>query len=126
MILAILVYCFGDVLLKIGNIEIESSFPSILRSGFWFALLTNLPIVFAFAFALLSKFIMGYILSKNPLGISEGFFLALTAIFTFIFGVVIFNESMTFTDVVAICFIALGIFVVYFDMRNNKTDKEGL
>ncbi len=126
MILAILVYCSGDVLLKIGNIEIESSLPGVLKSGFWFAFITNLPIVLAFTFALLSKLIMGFILSKFPLGVSEGIFLALTSIITFIFGIIFFDENMTVLDGVAICFIALGIFMVYFDMQNSKSTKEDL
>jgi multidrug transporter EmrE-like cation transporter len=125
MILAILTYCLGDVLLKIGNIEIESTLPSILKGGFWVAFFTNLPIISAFVFALISKLIMGFILSRNPLGITEGIFLALTAIFSFILGVLIFNENITTTDGVAICFIAIGIFIAYSDVESENLSKKG-
>ena len=121
MTLAILIYSLGDVLLKIGNIEINSTLLSILQGGFWVAFLTNFPIILAFTFALLSKLILGYILSRNPLGLSEGIFLAFTAILTFILGVVIFSESITSIDVVAIIFIALGILIVNFDIEKEDS-----
>ncbi|MFX1517142.1 MAG: hypothetical protein ACFFC6_12640 [Promethearchaeota archaeon] len=123
MSLAILIYSLGDVLLKMGNIEISSTLPSILQGDFWIAFITNFPIILAFVFALLSKLVMGYILSRNPLGPTEGVFLALTAILSFILGIVIFSESITLLDGVAIIFIALGILIVYFDIEKEDSSQ---
>ena len=113
LIFAIFTYCIGDVLLKKGNIEIGSTLPSLFQITFWSAFISNLPIISAFVCALTSKLIMGYVLSRNPLGLSEGLFLALSVILTFILGIIIFNELVTWVDIVAICTISLGILLIY-------------
>lgn len=112
LILAITLYCLGDVLLKIGNIEIESTLASLFQMDFWFVFITNFPIIVAFSFAILSKFIMGYVLSKNPFGLSEGLFLAFSVILAFLLGIIIFNEDFTIINSMAIFIISIGIVMI--------------
>ena len=121
--LAILFYCIGDVLLKIGNIEIGSDITNIFQGLFWIAFLSNMPIITSFILAIISKLLMGKVLSKNPLGITEGIFLAFTALMTFFLGVFIFQEKISLIDLVAISLIALGILLVYnFDSNSIKSN----
>ena len=56
---------------------------------------------------------MGYVFAKNPFGLTQGLFLALSVIIAFIFGYIIFSEVIVFTDVIAIAAISVGIILVY-------------
>ncbi len=123
LILAILIYCIGDVLLKIGNAELGFQLSGIFEEEFWVALIASLPIVSSFILAMTSKLIMGLVLSKNPLGITEGIFLALTAVITFFLGILIFGENLMSIDLVAISLIAIGILLVYnFDIQKEEIE----
>jgi len=119
MVLAIIIYCIGDVLLKMGNIELNSSFSSILQGEFWLSFIQNLPINLAFVSAITSKLLMGVILAKNALGLSEGIFLALTTILTFFLGIIIFEENFTPLNLVAIVLIAGGIVLVNYEENSS-------
>ena len=123
IIIAIIIYSIGDVLLKIGNIEVGSDFVSIFNANFWISFILNLQIVFAFISALISKLIMGFVLSKNPLGVSEGTFLAISAILTFLFGAIIFNEDIFLLDVFAISLISIGILLIFYQ-NNLESENE--
>lgn len=122
--LAILIYCAADVLLKWGNIEINSTLNNLFQGEFWFIFLFNFSIIFAFVLALISKLIMGYILSKNPLGLSEGLFLGFSAMILFLLGIVFFNEAFTFQRAIAICTITVGIFLLYSRRSSTNSSKE--
>jgi multidrug transporter EmrE-like cation transporter len=113
MAIGIVTYCIGDVLLKVGNYELGSTFVSIFQGDFWVAFITNILIIFAFVFILASKLIMGYVYAKNPFGLTQGLFLAFSVIVAFILGYIIFSEMIAFTDVIAIAAISLGIILVY-------------
>ncbi|MFX0151607.1 MAG: hypothetical protein ACFFAJ_12545 [Candidatus Hodarchaeota archaeon] len=121
LFLAVLIFCIAEVLLKWGNIEINSTTSALFKGELWFRFLTNISIVIAFVLSLISKLIMGYILSKNPLGFSEGLFLGLSALTLFTLGIVFFYELLNIQKASAICIIAIGIFLLY--SRENPTHK---
>ncbi|MFW9997535.1 MAG: DMT family transporter [Candidatus Odinarchaeota archaeon] len=123
LMLAIVLYSIGDALLKQGNVEIASTFQSLFQSDFWMALTSNLPIIFAFSCALASKLVMGYVLAKNPLGLSEGIFIALSVVLTFIFGVVFFKEQVDVSDAVGIIAIVGGILFLFSSYENKEEAK---
>ena len=119
LFIAILIYCTADVLLKRGNIEIRSTLPGLFQGIIWLELILNHTIIFAFALSLISKLIMGYILSQNPLGFSQGLFLGISAFLLFLFGIIFFNEALTFSKAIAIGAITIGIFLLHSN-RNPK------
>ena len=113
LLIATIVYGIGDVLLKLGNMDIGSTFERILQGEFWFALVSSVPIIAAFGASFLAKLIMGVVLSKNPLGISEGFFLAFSVLTVFILGISFFGETVNFLNVIGLILIVIGILFVY-------------
>lgn len=126
LFLAILIYCAADVLLKRGNIEIRGTLSSLFQGEIWLEFILNLTIITAFVLSLISKLIMGYILSKNPLGFSQGLFLGISAFLLFLFGIIFFNETLTFWKAVAICAITIGIFLLHSsgNSTNSSMKKE--
>ncbi|MHA2095894.1 MAG: hypothetical protein ACW98F_14840 [Candidatus Hodarchaeales archaeon] len=119
LVLTVAIYSLGDAFLKIGNIEIESELPSLFTGSFWIALISNFSIIIALIFAFTSKLLMGVILSKHPLGLTEGTFLALSTIFAFIFGVTLFRETITVINLISIGMISFGIFLLYIPIRTD-------
>ncbi|MFW9964745.1 MAG: hypothetical protein ACFFCX_14350 [Candidatus Sifarchaeia archaeon] len=113
LISATIIYGVGDVLLKMGNMDIGSSFQRLLEGEFWLAFILSAPIIAAFGFALLAKLIMGVVLSKNPLGISEGFFLAFSVMIVFVLGIIFFAESVDVLNIIGLITIVVGIILVY-------------
>lgn len=113
LFLAILIYCAGDVLLKRGNIEIKGTLSGLFQGEIWLEFFLNLTIIAAFVLLLISKLIMGYILSKNPLGFSQGLFLGSSAFLLFLLSMIFFNETLTFWKAIAICTITIGIFLLH-------------
>lgn len=113
LLVATAIYGIGDVLLKMGNMDIGSSFERLLEGEFWLAFILSVPIIAAFGSALLAKLIMGVVLSKNPLGISEGFFLAFSVMIVFVLGIIFFAESVDYLNIVGLITIVVGIILVY-------------
>ena len=112
LFVAILLYIIGDVLLKQGNMDIGSTIESLLQGSFWIALILSIPIVLAFGLTFASKIVMGVVLSKNDLGLSEGLFLALSVAGLFIFGVLVFSEVATIPQIIGIILLIGGIILV--------------
>ncbi|MFX1482194.1 MAG: hypothetical protein ACFFCP_03290 [Promethearchaeota archaeon] len=110
--LAVVAYAFGDVLLKQGNIDLESTLESLFQGSFWIALLLSAPILAAFVFIMGSKLVMGVVLSKNQLGMSEGLFLALSVGLLTILGVAFFAETATTLQVIGLLLLMVGIVLV--------------
>jgi len=65
---------------------------------------------------------MGVVLSKNPLGISEGFFLAFSVMIVFVLGIILFTESVDYLNIVGIITIVVGIILVYFPVSVKDQD----
>jgi multidrug transporter EmrE-like cation transporter len=122
LIIATAVYGIGDVLLKMGNMDIGSTFERLLEGEFWLALIQSGPIIVAFAASLLAKLIMGLVLSRNPLGISEGFFLAFSVIIVFVLGIIFFAESVDYLNIVGLIVIVVGIILVYFPVSAKEEE----
>lgn len=112
--IATVVYGVGDVLLKMGNMDIGSTFERLLEGEFWLAFIQSGPIIVAFGASLFAKLIMGWVLSRNPLGISEGFFLAFSVIIVFVLGIIFFAESVDYLNIIGLIAIVVGIILVYF------------
>jgi multidrug transporter EmrE-like cation transporter len=124
LLIAIVLYSIGDILLKQGNIELATTFQSLLQSDFWAAFIINLSIIIAFSVALASKLVMGYVLAKNPFGLTEGLFLAFSVLLIFIFGVVFFKEQVDVTSFLGIIAIVVGIPLLYSSYKDKKTRKK--
>lgn len=122
LLIATVVYGIGDVLLKMGNMDIGSTFARLLEGEFWLAFVLSVPIIAAFGSSLLAKLIMGVVLSKNPLGISEGFFLAFSVMIVFVLGIILFTESVDYLNIVGIITIVVGIILVYSPITENDED----
>ncbi|MHA1908081.1 MAG: hypothetical protein ACW98Y_12350 [Candidatus Thorarchaeota archaeon] len=122
LLIATIVYGIGDVLLKLGNMDIGSTFERILQGEFWIALISSVPIIAAFGASFLAKLIMGVVLSKNPLGISEGFFLAFSVLTVFIMGISFFGETVDILNVIGIILIVIGILFVYSPETEEKEE----
>jgi len=122
LLIATAVYGVGDVLLKMGNMDIGSTFERLLEGEFWLAFIQSGPIIAAFGASLLAKLIMGIVLSKNPLGISEGFFLAFSVMIVFVLGIIFFAESVDYLNIVGIITIVVGIILVYFPVSVKDQD----
>jgi len=122
LLIATVVYGIGDVLLKMGNMDIGSTFERLLEGEFWLAFILSGPIIAAFFSSLLAKLIMGIVLSKNPLGISEGFFLSFSVMIVFILGVIFFTESVDYLNIIGIITIVVGIILVYSPETRSDDD----
>jgi multidrug transporter EmrE-like cation transporter len=109
---AVIIYSFGDVLLKQGNMDLGSTIESLLQGSFWLALILSFPIIIAFVLTFASKMIMGVVLSKNDLGVSEGLFLALSVGILFILGVIFFSETANPFQFIGLILLMLGILLV--------------
>lgn len=107
LLVAVLFYALSDILLKVENIELGSSLSSFF--------------IIAMFLAFLSKIIMGYVLVKNPLGISEAIFIALAILFAFIFGIWIFQENINVVNFIGLIFLIGGIFLTF--SNNENEDK---
>jgi multidrug transporter EmrE-like cation transporter len=112
LFLAVIFYSFGDVLLKQGNMDLGSTIESLLQGSFWIALFLSLPVIIAFALTFASKMIMGIVLSKNDLGVSEGLFLALSVGILSILGVIFFNETANRFQILGLILLIVGILLV--------------
>ncbi len=113
LLIATAIYGAGDVLLKMGNMDVGSTFERLLEGEFWLAFILSAPIIAAFGLSLVAKLIMGVVLSKNPLGISEGFFLAFSVMTVFTLGILLFAESVDYLNTAGLIAIAVGIILVY-------------
>lgn len=113
LLIATAIYGVGDVLLKMGNMDIGSTFERLLEGEFWLAFILSAPIIAAFGLSLVAKLIMGVVLSKNPLGISEGFFLAFSVMTVFVLGIFLFAESVDYLNIAGLIAIVVGIILVY-------------
>ncbi|MFW9850524.1 MAG: hypothetical protein ACFFF4_15440 [Candidatus Thorarchaeota archaeon] len=112
LLLSVVIYSLGDVLLKQGNTDIGSTIHRLLEGSFWVAIILSAPILFAFALTFASKLVMGVVLSKNDLGVSEGLFLALSVGTLFIMGVIFFAESATPFQLAGLMMLIVGIILV--------------
>lgn len=111
LLVAVLSYALSDLLLKVGNIELGSSLSSFF--------------IIAIFLAFFSKIIMGYVLAKNPLGISEGIFIALAILFAFIFSIWIFQENINVLNFIGLIFLIGGIFLTSFNKdKDNDYENE--
>jgi len=113
LLIATAIYGVGDVLLKMGNMDIGSTFERLLEGEFWLAFILSAPIIAALGLSLVAKLIMGVVLSKNPLGISEGFFLAFSVMTVFVLGIFLFAESVDYLNIAGLIAIVVGIILVY-------------
>jgi len=113
LLIATAIYGVGDVLLKMGNMDIGSTFERLLEGEFWLAFILSAPIIAALGLSLVAKLIMGVVLSKNPLGISEGFFLAFSVMAVFVLGIFLFAESVDYLNIAGLIAIVVGIILVY-------------
>ena len=112
LVIAIILYVFGDALLKQGNMDIGSTIESLLQGSFWIALILSIPIVLALGLTFTSKIVMGVVLSKNDLGISEGLFLAMSVVGLFLFGILFFSEVATIPQIIGIILLIGGTILV--------------
>ncbi len=112
LLVAVLSFALSDLLLKVGNIEFELG--SFLSSFF----------IIAIFLAFFSKIIMGYVLAKNPLGISEGIFIALAVLLAFIFGIWIFQENFNALKLIGLIFLIGGILLTFFKKGNNYKNED--
>ena len=117
-------YALSDLLLKIGNTELNSSLSTIFQGNFLLNLFENINIVLAFCIAMFSKLVMGYVLSKNPLNISEGLFLALSVLITFLLGVIFFKENCNIKNIFGLIFIIIGFFFIYYGKNDKRRNSE--
>jgi multidrug transporter EmrE-like cation transporter len=125
LLVAVLTYAISDLLLKVGNTELDSSLTNLFQGNFLFNLLGNVSFIIALCLAFFSKIVMGYVLTKNPLGISEGFFLAFSILITFSFGIWIFQESTNILNVIGLVLIIVGIFITYYyKISDENQEKE--
>jgi multidrug transporter EmrE-like cation transporter len=115
-------YGIGNVLLKLGNMDIGSKFERFPQGEFWFALVSSVPIIATFEVSFLTKWIMGIVLSKNPLGISEGLLLAFSALTVFILGISFFGETVNFLNVIGLILIVIGLLFVYSPETEEKEE----
>ena len=122
LLVATVVYGVGDVLLKMGNMDIGSTFERLLEGEFWLAFIQSVPIIAAFGSSLLAKLIMGIVLSKNPLGISEGFFLSFSVMIVFVLGIIFFAESVDYLSIIGLITIVVGIILVYSPVSAKDED----
>ncbi len=113
LLIATTIYGIGDVLLKMGNMDIGSTFERLFEGDFWLAFILSVPIIAAFGSSLLAKLTMGIVLSKNPLGISEGFFLAFSVMIVFVLGIFFFGESVDYLNIIGLITIVVGIILIY-------------
>lgn len=120
LFIATIVYGIGDVLLKVGNMDIGSTFERLLEGEYWLAFLLSVPIITAFGLSLGAKLIMGVVLSKNPLGISEGFFLAFSVLIVFMLGIFFFGETVDMLNVTGLIAIVIGIILVYMPVSERE------
>ena len=113
-----LLFSISDVLLKEGNMQIQSTLQGLFQSEFWTAFFSNFLIIFSFVLAFSSKIAMGFVLARNPLAYSEGIFLGLSTLIIFIFGIILFNETLNLTKLVGIFLLITGIIVIH--LPNNE------
>lgn len=105
--------------------DIGSSLESLFRGEFWLSLVMSFPIIFAFFLALTSKLLMGYVMSRNSLAISQALFLSLSVILALFFGVVLFGERVNVLQLISIVFISVGVMLVTAPKpRADTTEKE--
>lgn len=110
LLVAVLFYALSDILLKVENIELGSSLSSFF--------------ITAMFLSFFSKIIMGYVLVKNPLGISEGIFIALAIVFAFIFGIWIFQENFNVLNFIGLIFLIGGILFIFFNKDNDYENED--
>lgn len=110
LLVAVLSYALSDLLLKVGNIELGAPLSSYF--------------IIAIFLSFFSKIIMGYVLAKNPLGISEGIFIALAILFAFIFGKWIFQENINVLNFIGLIFLIGGIFLIFLNKDNDYENED--
>jgi multidrug transporter EmrE-like cation transporter len=121
LLLSVLFYTLSDVLLKIGNFELQTTLILLLKQEFLINFVSNLAIILALGLTVLAKIFMGIVLAKNPLGLSEGLFLGITALLLFISGITIFHEIITPIRVAGALLVSGGILLVYYEHYQNPT-----